>query len=311
MTPGGQPADTLSALPRSLDPLPDEALPGYLLRLAHRLGLAPARVMQLTGLTGSRDSHQPARRSLMLHLDEAPAGAFARATRLTANETSQLCISSMSGRYPWAAPPATGDQRGPRSLASPWVFTSATRYCPQCLAGDGSAIQEQYGGAWRKGWRLPVIFVCQLHHRLLEQSVPVLRSAGHVRLGLADFLWPRRRPASGPVPRHAEHLPGGRPILCATRPGLHLHPTTAGHLPGADLDMLLAVQDRLLDLLRPGGLAERRATSRPARYFADRRLTSGLISAAWPATRPLFPNRVTRDGRDRLSPRAGAGAGVA
>jgi hypothetical protein len=33
-------ADKLSPLPRSLDPLPDESLPGYLLRLAHRLGLA-------------------------------------------------------------------------------------------------------------------------------------------------------------------------------------------------------------------------------------------------------------------------------
>jgi len=62
-------ADKLSPLPRSLDPLPDESLPGYLLRLAHRLGLAPARIMQLTGLTAGRDGHQPARRSLMLHLD--------------------------------------------------------------------------------------------------------------------------------------------------------------------------------------------------------------------------------------------------
>jgi len=55
--------DTLNPLPRSLDPPPDEALPGYLLRLAHRLGLAPARIMQLTGLTAGRDGHQPARRS--------------------------------------------------------------------------------------------------------------------------------------------------------------------------------------------------------------------------------------------------------
>lgn len=42
-----------SPLPRSLDPLPDEALPGYVLRLAHRLGLSPARVLRLTGSPGS------------------------------------------------------------------------------------------------------------------------------------------------------------------------------------------------------------------------------------------------------------------
>ena len=165
----------LSPLPRSLDPLPDEALPGYLLRLAHRLGLAPARIMQLTGLTAGRDGHQPARRSLMLHLDEAQAAPFARVTRLTATETAELCMSSMSGRYPWTAPRVTADQWGPRSLASPWVFTSATRYCPQCLAGDGSYIQQQHGGAWRKAWRLPVVFACPAHRRLLEHLCPSCR----------------------------------------------------------------------------------------------------------------------------------------
>ncbi|HEY5988661.1 MAG TPA: TniQ family protein, partial [Streptosporangiaceae bacterium] len=73
-----------SPLPRSLDPLPDEALPGYVLRLAHRLGLSPARVLRLTGLTAATGGHQPAPRSLMTRLDAVAAGSFARATRLTA-----------------------------------------------------------------------------------------------------------------------------------------------------------------------------------------------------------------------------------
>ena len=50
-----------------------------------------------------------------MHLDEARAGAFARVTRLTAAEASQLCMSSMSGQYPWAAPRVTADQWGPRN----------------------------------------------------------------------------------------------------------------------------------------------------------------------------------------------------
>jgi hypothetical protein len=39
-----------ASLPRSLDPLPDESLPGYVLRLAHRLDRSPARIIELTGL---------------------------------------------------------------------------------------------------------------------------------------------------------------------------------------------------------------------------------------------------------------------
>lgn len=38
-------------LPRSLDPLPDETLPGYVLRLPCRLERAPGRTARLTGLT--------------------------------------------------------------------------------------------------------------------------------------------------------------------------------------------------------------------------------------------------------------------
>ena len=37
-------------LPRSLDPLPDESLIGFMLRLSHRLDLPPARIATLTGL---------------------------------------------------------------------------------------------------------------------------------------------------------------------------------------------------------------------------------------------------------------------
>ena len=121
----------MSPLPRSLDPLPEESLPGYVLRLAHRLGQSPARILQLTGLAGQLQ----ASRGLMMHLDPPVAGSFARATRLTAAEIAGLCMSSMSGRYPQAAPVIiTG-----RPVTSPWVFTSATRYCPQCLAGDNGS----------------------------------------------------------------------------------------------------------------------------------------------------------------------------
>jgi len=291
MNPGGQPAEMLNPLPRSLDPLPDESLPGYLLRLAHRLGLAPARIMQLTGLTASHGGCQPASRSLMLHLDEAPAGAFASVTRLTATETAQLCMSSLSGRYPWAAPRVTADQWGPRSLAGPWVFTSATRYCPQCLAGDGSPIQQEHGGAWHQAWRLPVVFACPVHRRLLEYLCPSCRHpAMSAAPGAPAWLIPRAFDA------------GLHPAQCRTaRPqaaGWHARtcgarldtPARAGEdslIP----DDLLAVQDRLLQLLSPGEPADVMSVGQPAtpaRYFADLRLVCSLINGAWPHSQNLI-----------------------
>lgn len=43
------------------------------------------------------------------------------------------------------------------------MLAPATRYCPDCLSGDGSAIQESLGGPWLKAWHLPVVFACPAH----------------------------------------------------------------------------------------------------------------------------------------------------
>jgi hypothetical protein len=62
----------LAPLPCSLDPLADESLPGYLLRLAHRLELAPIRILHLTGLVGGdRKAPTPRTRGMMTHLAQA------------------------------------------------------------------------------------------------------------------------------------------------------------------------------------------------------------------------------------------------
>lgn len=96
-------------------------------------------------------------------------------------------MSSMAGRYPQAAPAITLDKRGTRPATSPWVFTSASRYCPQCLAGDGSPVQRQHGGAWHNTWPLPVV----LHYRLLEHLCPSCgQSAMSESPGSAVFLIP-------------------------------------------------------------------------------------------------------------------------
>src|SRR6266498_4312312 len=183
---------TLRPLPRSLDPLAGESLAGYVLRLAHRLDRAPGRIAVLTGLgrgpiQAGRSMAVPVGR--LLHLDAATVAAFAHATRLSAQEVAGLCLDSMRDRYPpldldyQAA--GSRQTNGITGLAS-WVFTQSTRYCPECLAGDGSPIQQAHGGAWRKLWHLPPVFACTLHRRLLDRKSTRLNSS-HVRISYAVF----------------------------------------------------------------------------------------------------------------------------
>jgi len=280
-------------LPRSLDPLPEESLPGYLLRLSCRLDLAPGRVLQLTGLsTSDPGRHLSAPRGHMMVLDAATALSFAHATRLTTAEVTGLCMISLAGRYPWAAPAITPDQWGTRPVTSPWVFTSATRYCPQCLAGDGSSIQQQHGGAWQKKWRLPVVFACPAHRRLLEHLCPSCRQpVMSTAPGAPAWLIPRA-------------FDGGlHPAQCRAAPqpqaaGRHARPcgarldagARAGEDPPAP-DDLLAQQDRLLRLLGPGKPAAVISVGQPAtpaQYFADLRLVCSLINGAWPHSQNLI-----------------------
>ena len=68
-------------LPRSLDPLPQESLPGFVLRLAHRLERTPGRIAWLTGLAPpTRMGSEQVPASMMLYLDPHVATRFARAT---------------------------------------------------------------------------------------------------------------------------------------------------------------------------------------------------------------------------------------
>ncbi|WP_265568136.1 TniQ family protein [Streptomyces hygroscopicus] len=53
---------------------------------------------------------------------------------------------------------------------NPWVLTRSTRYCPPCLTGNGTPIQDRHGGPWQRLWRLPVIFLCIQHRRLLSHQ---------------------------------------------------------------------------------------------------------------------------------------------
>lgn len=273
-------------LTRSLIPVPGESLPGFLLRLSYRLNLPPARIADLAGLrsAGVRGSRLP---PILAAGIPAPAlPVFTRVTRLTDSQAGELGLATWRGRYPV---PAAGTATGYRRLDSRLVFAPATRFCPECLAGDGSAVQESFGGPWLKAWHLPVVFACPVHQRLLEHRCPdcgkVVRGS-RAQSAVLPAMW-----VAGlhPAQCRAELIPssGGRslPACCGARLDQARHGRRAS-------TSLIALQAKILDLLRPDGPVSTLSAGLPAppvRYFADLRALGLLACSTWPAARPLSP----------------------
>jgi hypothetical protein len=295
-------------LPRTLAPLADESLPGYLLRLAHRLDLTPSRVITIVGL---QSNTAVARRAAIVSLTEAAARDFAWTTRLTASEVAQLPLIALADRYPPLRPDFLGRNGNLRAMVTEtWLFLQATRYCPECLVGDGSLIQQRHGGAWKRIWRLPVTFCCLTHQRLL------------------DHLCPQCRAPAQSNPRYA----AGHRLIALT--ALHLHPTQcrAPLLPsittnariGTRLDacgfrfdephrtksfadpetmrQLFSTQEHLANLLSPDGPSMTTSCGMSAEapgYFVDLRLLTELVSVSWPAASVFAPTTSIADIVDR------------
>lgn len=271
-------------LGRSLIPLPDESLPGFVLRLAHRLELPPARIAALAGLPAAGSNSSRPLAHAMLTLDPHVTARFAQVTRLNPEEVAGLCMDRYASRYP--ALDLTTRSPVPRVMAISrrgWVLMHSTRYCPQCLAGDGSLIQQRHGGPWQQRWRLQVVFACTTHQRLLEHQchrcgTPALLS----RSGSNVTLLPRandkdlhpaqcRSHTSGPCERPA-------PAICGARldtPAVLTPPLPPG---------LLRLQDQILERLEPAGPVP---PARAQEYFRLLSLVHNLIMLSWPRARHL------------------------
>jgi hypothetical protein len=208
----------LTPLGRSLLPLPEESLSGFVLRLSYRLNLAPARITQRTGLTPPRrgSTRTPAR--FLAEMPTEIQQVFAHTTRLTGEQVHQLVLASLHERYPLpheATRTAVADRR---LLNIRTVFLPHTRFCPTCLAGDGSPIQNAFGGPWKKIWHLPVVFACPAHQRLLEHRCPRCEQLVHGRQHEAPgLLLPamRARPLHPAQCRAAIGISQGRTLLSA------------------------------------------------------------------------------------------------
>jgi len=287
-------------LGRSLTPLPGESLPGYLLRLSCRLNLAPARLAGLAGLPASDAGTLPA--TLVAGVPGPARETFALVTRLTQAQVAGLGMDCWQDRYPLPArSPGAGLARSPMDR---WALLApATRYCPQCLAGDGTLVQESLGGPWLKVWHLPVVFACPVHQRLLEDLCP----------GCGQAVRGRRTPCSSPGLLPAARQSGLHPAQC--RAGPVPDPGGRGSSPaccGARLDRPgtrrpvgraeLALQGKILRLLDPDGPGSADSAglpALPAAYFADLRALALLAASTWPAARYLSPSEDAAQAIDR------------
>ena len=291
-------------LPRSLEPLADESLFGFVLRLGHRLEQPPHFLVKAAGLTARSGAPSRIPTGLVLRLHPEQATCFARACRLSEGEVSSLTMEGLGNRYPPADYIAGLGRHGPELRQAQgfpslrrWMSTHPARYCPQCLAGD-SAIESEHGGPWRKSWHLPMVFACPLHKQLLVAICPVCGrrpSGASATSGLIANSTEIMHPAQcrSPLPTTEPH-PRRAPRSCGQR--LDLPQITQQQT--AITPLLLALQDRLLGLLDNRGPTTTTCIGKQVtipHYMMDLRLVSVLISASWPSASPSVASAEIRE----------------
>ncbi|MFD3553345.1 TniQ family protein [Streptomyces goshikiensis] len=288
-------------LPRSLEPLTEESLPGYLLRLSHRLECSPIRMAKRLGLG---EEHNRISSVHLRGLSPKNAAQFGHVARLAEHEATALTLSRFSATYPPLQSVRADTARiGGTALAN-WALAISSRFCPSCLAGDGSPAQNAHGGAWQLRWHLPVVIACPLHQRLLADRCPTcdlpVNSPEQGRPGLVKLpatvgLHParcrnRNKPTAAVSGRTATGaFPSSEP--CGTQLDSDDH-DSRNTLPLADLDALLSLQQRVDRHLAP--TAGTYQASDP-HYFPDLIAVTHLIKVSWPVGRDLLPSEELAD----------------
>ncbi|QJS12041.1 TniQ family protein [Streptomyces argyrophyllae] len=273
----------LRPLARSLAPLPDESLPGFLLRLAFRLDTSPSELSIRTGLT-DRPNLAVLPTPLLIGLAQERRHTFARMVKAADTEVGAMLLDTYSSRYPHAQPSPSG-RNGLANHQHRWLFMHATRYCPQCLAGEKNPLEREFGGPWKKSWRLPPVFSCLEHRQFLEHSCPACESPVlHTATRSGVRHMPRWR-EDGLHPAQCREFIGG---LCGHR--LDRDAPPARKLPAE----YQKFQTFLLDLLNPHSTASVQVlghSTTPAHYFTDLRTACLILRTSWPSSRHLLDNQ--------------------
>ncbi|MEV8340685.1 TniQ family protein [Streptomyces niveus] len=279
---------SLRPLPRSLAPLPDESLAGFLLRLAHHNNVSPGMIVRHTGLSTHRTA-------LIEHISvsqqylQTPEQAveFARTTRLGQDEVPNLFLAPFGSRYG----PLDGSlmRRPPERIlhSNRDVFRHWSRFCPGCLAGD-SDIERAHGGSWKRLWRLPPVFVCFTHRCFLRHSCS---ECGHLGLEVQGFSLIPRIKDEDLHPNQCRTVVDGAPDrLNASVCGARQDEAPTPACSEAFLETALGLQRELLEVLNPDGPEETSSIGwmiDANQYFIDLHTIAGLITLTWPAARDL------------------------
>ena len=290
-------ASAARQLPRALVPLPGESLPGLLLRLSYRLERAPHRIAVLCGL--QKGYRVPASR--LLRLPDTLASQVGNCLRLSAAEAESLTLRSLTDTYlPLASMPSGARLANPTSGMN-WSFNLSSRFCPRCLHGDESSIQQTFGGPWLLSWHLPTTFACLKHHQLLASKCP---TCGQLANGFTDqhagLISNPGIPGLHPlqcrniIPSNNRPLRGGKAHILPCGNRLDRGPGIAGFgLPSEDTNLLVELQQRMNKNLEESGLGVLRDT-----YLSDLILATVLIKLSWPLGSTLLPSETLKASLD-------------
>ncbi|MFI8343340.1 TniQ family protein [Streptomyces sp. NPDC085639] len=271
------------ALPRSLAPAPGELLPGYLLRVSHRIGIAPGDLAHRCGLTqGNRLPTHP-----LVCLDADQARRIAAVCRLEPAEVHHLTLAGQAPGYSPLGAVYLGQPQSPVDMAnSGWVFTAFSRFCSDCLAESA----DQPGGpVWQGSWRLPHTFLCVRHNRYLSWRCPACGAPAFSNGYRPDGRW-----------RSSQLIPGRRarlhPGQCRHRPAGGWDTPCSARLdrevPAAAPTAAAILAQRLLHAASAdlgNALTSLGEPASPEQFFNDVRTVVLAICCTWPTAADAFP----------------------
>lgn len=220
------------------EPLPGEALDGWLEHIAYGMGCSPAKIRTELGLPSIRSAYD-----LLRGLTDDQAAGVAEATGVTPHRLHDMTLTYYQR---WGLTPHL-DKRGHGT--GTWARGSGARYCPACL--------REQDMRWQLSWYLQWTVVCLKHQVLLEDRCPAC--------GRIVRTQPSGHPRTNATPTPAPHMravdlatTSARDCPCRVEWLAAVHDETPD-LSKASLEPVMKAQQRINDVL--DGSASLQATS--------------------------------------------------